>query len=1204
MVVDTGAEKTFVREDLLPTRGVSSSGQQLCGVTGDCVPMRGPVWVNLTVGVVTEHLPVYVAAMEDSCLLGLDYLSRVEACVDLHSGRMSVRGHEVPLNPGGHAAAGMVEEQQGRKPPAATWRQLTRGEPVTTGSKVARTTVTATDTNTPTPTTAATTRREPNGQGEAKEESDRQKEDLPEYLKDLVKRSTAQLTADQADEVRKLLAQYADVFSSGDMDLGRTSLVQHHIYTRDSPPIKQAHRRVPPAKREEMQRAVQEMEAAGVIERSDSPWCSQVVLVTKKDKSKRFCVDYRALNAVTVTDAYPLPRIDDTLDALSGVQWFSTLDLKSGYHQVEMAPEDKKKTAFSFGQGLWHFNVMPFGLCNAPSCFERLMERVLEGMQWKAALVYLDDVLVFGNTFEEELVRLTEVLRRLRTAGLKLSPKKCTLFRTEVPFLGHLVGRQGVKTDPLKVTAVEGWPVPKTVSELRSFLGLCTYYRRFVPGFATVAAPLHNLTRKGAQYLWDEACQQAFTALKQALVKAPVLPYPDPELPYILDTDASQEGVGAVLSQLRDGQECVVAYYSAKFSKPEKNYCVTRKELVAVMKGLAHFHHYLYGSHFTIRTDHAALRWLKTLREPEGQLARWIGKLEQYNYVIEHRPGRCHNNADSLSRRPCTPECIHCSRREPEVKCRKLTVAHDTAEADDKWEKDQREDPDVSPVIRWMEAGSERPSKEAVSPESPATKCLVDQWEALRLREGILQRRWVNAKSGEAHWLVVVPVSRREELLREMHEGKTSGHVGVKRTLEKLRQRVYWVGLRQDVREWCKTCRVCAARKGPAHKTRASLQLYQAGAPMERMAVDIAGPFPCTERGNKYLCVAMDYFTKWPEVCALPNHEAETVASFLVDQVFTRFGVPGELHSDQGREFESRVFRECCRLLGIHKTRTTPLRPQSDGMVERFNATIVHQLAKYCSEDQHDWDVWVPYMLMAYRSAEHEATGFSPAKLMFGRELRLPVDLTTGRPPGTHLPDTHSDYVRALQRRLEETRHRASQHLKTAGQAMWRQYQGKTRNAEYIPGDLVWLHNPQRKPGRSPKLQSSWEGPYKIVEAVSAVTYRLDMPGRKRAGKVVHVDRLWRHPGNGVYTWGEQMDSATECSNSDSDHTDSDGDSDSDTGGEGLVAQNYHSVDGSNVDESEGGSVSECDEEKRQNVTRPRRQVSQPRWLTDYVIDI
>ena len=256
-----------------------------------------------------------------------------------------------------------------------------------------------------------------------------------------------------------------------------------------------------------------------------------------------------------------------------------------------------------------------------------------------------------------------------------------------------------------------------------------------------------------------------------------------PELPYILDIDASQEGVGAVLSQLRDGKECVVAYYSSKFSKPERNYCVTRKALAAVMKGLAHFHHYLYGSCFTIYTDHAALLWLKTLKEPEGQLARWIGKLKQYNYVMEHRPGRSHTNADSLSCRSCTPECIHCSCREPEVRCRKLTVAHNTAKADEKWRKDQREDPDLSPVIRWLEAGKERPSKEVVSPESLPIKCLVNQWEVLSLQDGVLQRRWVHARTGEAHWLIMIPASRRQELLREVHEGNTCGHVGVKCTL-------------------------------------------------------------------------------------------------------------------------------------------------------------------------------------------------------------------------------------------------------------------------------------------------------------------------------------------------------------------------------------------------------------------------------------
>ena len=262
--------------------------------------------------------------------------------------------------------------------------------------------------------------------------------------------------------------------------------------------------------------------------------------------------------------------------------------------------------------------------------------------------------------------------------------------------------------------------MPKSVKEVRSFLGFCTYYRRFVRGFATIAAPLHRLTRKGASYHWDDVCQAAFEKLKKALVEASVLPYPDPSLLYILDCDASTEGIGAVLSLVREGQEEVDAYYSAKFNPPEKNYCVTRKELLAVVKAVDHFHSYLYGAEFTIRTDHAALRWLKTLKNPEGQLARWLGRLEQHHYRVVHRPGRVHNNTDSLSRRPCAPECPHCSRMDPVEISRRTTVREE--DSDTCWLEAQRHDLDIGPVVEWLTASVERPPWEEVAATSPVTK--------------------------------------------------------------------------------------------------------------------------------------------------------------------------------------------------------------------------------------------------------------------------------------------------------------------------------------------------------------------------------------------------------------------------------------------------------------------------------------------------
>ena len=1229
LTVDSGAEKTLVQPALLDAEWLPDAPQRLCGVTGHCMPLKGPVKARVGVGGAEMELPVYAADVDEECLLGFDYLTQSGASIDFGRKLMKVHGQNVPLLPEVGCSEVVTTERLRLAPrteqrvPCRLSRAMDGAEGIVEPSEdlhladgvaVGRSLVRAGEERVAvlvanfsdeareipagvklgTCAEAERTERAPVSVQSTAEGP------LPEFLEDLAHRSAANLTEAQTERVRSLLAQYSDVFSRGDLDLGRTALVKHSINTGTSAPIKCPPRRVAPARREEMQRAVDDLAAQGVVERSDSPWSSAVVLVKKKDGSQRFCVDYRALNDVTVKDSYPLPRIDDTLDALSGARWFSTLDLKSGYHQVEMAAEDKPKTAFSFGQGLWHFNVMPFGLCNAPGCFERLMERVLDGLQWKTALVYLDDVIVFGGTFEEELGRLEEVLQRLKKANLKLSPKKCSLFQPEVPFLGHVVSGDGVRTDPEKVAAVANWPVPTSVAEVRSYLGLCTYYRRFVPDFATVAAPLNHLTRKGVVFVWDEACQAAFDGLKKALVEAPVLPYPDPKLPYLLDTDASAEGIGAVLSQVKDGKEHVVAYYSAKFTRPERNYCVTRKELLAVVKSLEHFHPYLYGAEFTVRTDHAALQWLKTLKVPEGQLARWLGKLEQYNYRIVHRPGRVHNNADSLSRRPCEASCSHCARRDPDPVCLRLTVPGTATGGNDKWREAQRVDSDLAPVVRWLSASGERPHWEEVSVESPATKCLVDQWETLRVDDhGVLVKRWEAIGGvGRDAWLVVVPRALRAEVLSELHAGVTSGHMGEKKTLARLRQRFYWVGMRSDVTEWCRACDVCSAKKGPARRNRAPLQVYQVGAPMERVAVDIAGPLPLTPRGNRYICVAMDYFTKWPEAYALPNHEAETVAGVLVGEFFTRFGTPVELHSDQGREFESCVFRECCELLGVRKTRTTPLHPQSDGMVERYNRTLAQQLAKYCADSQEDWDAKLPTLLMAYRSAVHEATEYSPARLMFGRELRLPVDLVTGRPPDVGLPAVTSGFAAALQEHLADVHHQVRGKLQVAGQSMRETYDRRKRETTFAVGDRVWLYNPRRKRGLSPKLQSPWQGPYAVTAVLSAVTYRIRR-GRGRPS-VVHVDRLWRYHGPGRYTWdaGEEA-SAADPSGDEASSSDDGGAASADRGAEEEPPEEVN--EGAGVpdppSEDEGGLA---DGPVPPPPVRPRRDRRRPAWWGEY----
>ncbi|MCG8047960.1 MAG: reverse transcriptase domain-containing protein, partial [Candidatus Thiodiazotropha endolucinida] len=421
-----------------------------------------------------------------------------------------------------------------------------------------------------------------------------------------------------------------------------------------------------------------------LIEPSFSSWSSPALLVAKRDGSMRFCVDYRKLNEVTVPDSHPLPRIDDTLSALGGAQWFSTLDLKSGYHQISIRELDRPLTAFSIpGSGLWQWRVLPFGLINAPSAFERLMERVMNGLTFVSLLIYLDDIIVYSKTFEEHLENLREVFQRLQEANLKLNPKKCCLFRTEVSFLGHKVSASGIATDPEKVQTIRDWPRPRNVKEVRQFIGLASYYRKFLFQFAQTCKPLHKLTEQNSTFTWTQDCEQAFETIKTLLTTAPVLSYPSSEgETFILDTDASNVAVGAVLHQLQDGEDKVIGYFSKCLSRTERKYCTTRKELVAIVKAVKHFHYYIYGQPLIIRSDHGSLQWLLNFRNHgEGQLARFLETLSAYSFKIVHRSATAHKNADALSRRPCYDNnCQYCARYESRYGSENVEAAHSQRE--------------------------------------------------------------------------------------------------------------------------------------------------------------------------------------------------------------------------------------------------------------------------------------------------------------------------------------------------------------------------------------------------------------------------------------------------------------------------------------------------------------------------------------------
>ena len=926
----------------------------------------------------------------------------------------------------------------------------------------------------------------------------------------LLEIDTSAMDQNQKMELEELVQDFADVFSTGKQDLGRTDLVYHSIPTGDAAPIKQASRRLPVHYQPEVSKLLDEMQQQGIIEPSCSPWASPIVLVRKKDGSLRFCVDYRKLNKVTKKDSYPLPRVDDLLDSLADAQWFSTLDLRSGYWQVEVNPADREKTAFSTPHGLFQFRVMPFGLCNAPSTFQRLMGLVMAGFRWEICLAYLDDVVVFGRTWKEHLERLRLVLTRLQEAHLKLHPRKCQFFKQSVYFLGHVISNNGVSTDPAKISIVSNWPTPTNVTELRSFLGLASYYRRFIRHFAEVAAPLYCLQEKGSTFRWTANCRDAFEILKKKLTSAPILAFPKPSDTFILDTDASECGIGAVLSQRQEGIERVIAYGSRTLTKSERNYSTTHKELLALVYFVQHFRCYLLGHPFIVRTDHAALTWLQQFKHPEGQLARWLEQLQEFEFQTEHRPGKQHCNADALSRlhQPQTSVVYY-----PGVQ----TVEHTWALSwsPEELKQAQSTDPTLGVILAWMKQEKQRPSRTMVAGKSSAVHSLWAQWSRLEVINGLLYRWWEEVSTGVQSQQLIVPQSLRSQVLKALHDAAGGGHLGVHKTLVKARERFYWPGLRKDVEDWCQKCRDCAESKSPSTCARGPLSPSVVGYPMERIALDVFGPLPVTQHGNKYILVVSDYFTRWVEAYPLPNQEASTVAKVLVNEWVCRFGAPDVIHSDQGKNFESHLFAEVCHLLGMEKTRTTPYHPQSDGLVERFNRTLRMLLTIRMNQVPEDtWDEELPMLMLAYRSSVQESTRFTPYRLMFGREVQLPVDIMFGGGPTPG--KTHSEYVTQLDKRLEQAYEVVREHLKTTQKYQKQCYDRKATGGRYQPGDLVWLYSPAVPKRRCPKFHRPWKGPYQVRKVLSDVTYRIQLvkspknSGDRRCKRrvVVHFNRL------------------------------------------------------------------------------------------------
>ncbi|EYC28494.1 hypothetical protein Y032_0007g3255 [Ancylostoma ceylanicum] len=902
------------------------------------------------------------------------------------------------------------------------------------------------------------------------------------------------------DEFEKVLHNYQDVFAVNEQELTQTPLVEHNIETGASPPIRQKARPIPLATRVELRKILADLEDRNIIEPSKSSWSSPIVLVQKKDGSLRLCVDYRKLNQVTRLDGHPLPTIDTILQNLKDKKYFSTLDLSSGYWQVKLAESAKEKSAFATTEGLYQFKVLPFGLASSPAEFQRLMMMVLGPLLGDEVSCYLDDIIVATASRERHIEVLSEVLERLRQACLKLNPKKCIFFEPKVEFLGHVLDKDGLHADPKKVSAIQDYPLPQSRSEMRTFLGMCSYYRKFILRFSKIAAPLHEMTSEKNPFVWSEPRRKAFETLKAALISTPVLAQPDIEgarsgaKPFCIHTDASYSGVGAVLSQKGDDNLLHPIFFASKgLSKSERNYHITDLEALAVVTALNRFHMFVYGLPVEVYTDHQPLTALFKRTNVSSRVLRWALELQKYDIKIIYVKGAANRVADALSR----GAVAHTELQQGNGIPNELIVG--MISEDPPWTKELRKDATYGAIITALEQGQ---LNEDIA--------LPNQKRKFKVADFALQDGYLVFLDKE-NVRRVVPVNSRKEVFQDAHAALLAGHFGPKKVLRTLSKRVFWETMSRDVRLWSEECKKCTLFNSQPKQT-PPLKPIITSEPFQMIGIDILEMGPTSE-GNRYILTVIDHFSKFGGAYPIPTKDAETVARTLVVRwMMEGCRIPTRILSDQGGEFDNKLLAEIASIMGIEQVFTKGYNPRENGVTERFNKTIIGLLRKKV-EVPMEWDKMLPLCVFAYNTTAHDATGDSPFFLLHGFDAKVPWNSLPTQEITPYMVDLDG-YIHELVTGLKTAHDHAREQNEKARNAMKRNYDDnhKVVANPLHPGDRVYLRVPTEKgKAKHPKLTNEWSGPYRVIK-VSDTSATITAINRDEEPLCIPFDELRKLP--------------------------------------------------------------------------------------------
>ena len=856
-------------------------------------------------------------------------------------------------------------------------------------------------------------------------------------------------------------------------------------------PIAIAPYRMSPVELAELKSQLEELLEKKFVRPSVSPWGAPVLLVKKKDGTMRLCVDYRELNKVTIKNKYPLPRIDDLMDQLVGASVFSKIDLRSGYHQIRVKTEDIPKTAFSTRYGHYEYLVMPFGVTNAPGVFMDYMNRIFHPYLDRFVVVFIDDILVYSKTREEHDEHLRIVLQTLRDRQLYAKWSKCQFWLSEVSFLGHVISQVGIAVDPSKVRAVLEWESPKSVSEIRSFLGLAGYYRKFILDFSKLALPLTTLTRKGQPFVWTDKCESSFQTLKERLTTAPVLVLPDPNKPFVVYCDASKMGLGGVLMQ--DGR--VVSYASRQLKVHERNYPTHDLELAAVVFVLKIWRHYLFGSHFEVFSDHKSLKYLFSQKELNMRQRRWLEFLKDYDFELNYHPGKANVVADALSRKSLHVSTLMIKEFELLSQFRDLSLVCELTSSSIRLGSlrvtsgllndirvAQKSDPFLKTQIEVIESGGNSNFEIGV--------------------DGILR---LNGR-------ICVPnvPEIKKVILEEGHRSSLSIHPGATKMYQDLKTMFWWPNMKQEVNEFVYKCLVCQKSKIEHQKPSGVLQPLEIPQwKWDSISMDFVVGLPKTPKNFDSIWVIVDRLTKSAHFIPINiKYSLDRLTSLYISEIVRLHGVPASIVSDRDPRFTSRFWNSLHQALGTKLKLSSAYHPQTDGQTERTIQSLEDLLRAYVLEHKGSWDTFLPLVEFTYNNSFHSSIGMAPYEALYGRRCRTPlcwVDPGENLTLGPEIIRQTTDKVKLIQDRM-----------KTAQSRQKSYHDRRRKDIEFEVGDHVFLKvTPWTGVGRalkSKKLTSKFIGPYQILQRVGPVAYQLALPPHlSNLHNVFHVSQLRKY---------------------------------------------------------------------------------------------